>query len=71
MAQPTHGPRVKLVLGKLLPPGLVAAVAGGPPDAVLRALGQVRVLVETAALLVVAASPQQLHNDNRAVVEAL
>lgn len=41
MAQPTHGPRVRMVLGKLLPPGLVAAIAEGPPDTVLRALGQV------------------------------
>lgn len=41
MAQPTHGPRVQLVLSKLLPPGLVAAVAEGPPEMVLRALGQV------------------------------
>jgi hypothetical protein len=41
LAQPTHGPRVSLLLHKLLPPGLVATVAEGPPDAVLRALGQV------------------------------
>lgn len=42
LAQPTHGPRVSLLLHKLLPPGLVATIAEGPPDAVMRALGQVR-----------------------------
>lgn len=42
MAQPSHGPRVSLLMGKLLPPGLVASIAEGPPAAVLRALGQVR-----------------------------
>lgn len=42
LAQPTHGPRVGLLLGKLLPPGLVASIADGPPEAVLRALGQVQ-----------------------------
>jgi hypothetical protein len=41
MAQPSHGPRVSLLMGKLLPPGLVASIAEGPPAAVLRALGQV------------------------------
>jgi len=41
MAQPSHGPRVVLLMGKLLPPGLVASIAEGPPAAVLRALGQV------------------------------
>jgi hypothetical protein len=46
MAQPSHGPRVSLLMGKLLPPGLVAAIAEGPPAAVLRALGQVRKSVE-------------------------
>jgi hypothetical protein len=30
-------------MGKLLPPGLVASIAEGPPAAVLRALGQVGV----------------------------
>ncbi|WIA10346.1 hypothetical protein OEZ85_010538 [Tetradesmus obliquus] len=40
LAQPTHGPRVSLLLHKLLPPGLVATIAEGPPDAVMRALGQ-------------------------------
>ncbi|KAF8069423.1 GRV2 [Scenedesmus sp. PABB004] len=40
LAQPTHGPRVSLLLGKLLPPGLVATIAEGPPEAVLRALAQ-------------------------------
>jgi hypothetical protein len=43
MAQPSHGPRVSLLMGKLLPPGLVASIAEGPPAAVLRALGQVGV----------------------------
>lgn len=43
MAQPSHGPRVSLLMGKLLPPGLVASIAEGPPAAVLRALGQVSV----------------------------
>lgn len=42
MSQPSHGPRVALLLGKLLPPGLVAAIGEGPPAAVLRALGQVK-----------------------------
>lgn len=46
MAQPTHGPRVRMVMGKLLPPGLVATIAEGPPEAVLRALGQVSLLVQ-------------------------
>jgi DnaJ family protein C protein 13 len=41
MADATHGPRIKLVLGQLLPPGLVATVGEGPPEAVLRALAQV------------------------------
>jgi DnaJ family protein C protein 13 len=42
MADATHGPRVTLVLEQLLPPGLVAAIGEGPPEAVLRALAQVR-----------------------------
>jgi hypothetical protein len=42
LAQPTHGPRVSLLLHKLLPPGLVATIAEGPPEAVMRALRQVR-----------------------------
>lgn len=50
MGQPTHGPRVRMILGKLLPPGLVAAVVEGPPEAVLRALGQVTNGVEDDAL---------------------
>lgn len=29
-AQPLHGPRVMLLLNKLLPPGLAAAVRDGP-----------------------------------------
>lgn len=45
MAQPSHGPRVSLLMGKLLPPGLVASIAEGPPAAVLRALGQVRACI--------------------------
>jgi DnaJ family protein C protein 13 len=42
LSQPTHGPRVSLLLHKLLPPGLVASIAEGPPEAVMRALSQVR-----------------------------
>jgi DnaJ family protein C protein 13 len=42
LAQPTHGPRVSLLLHKLLPPGLVASIAEGPPEAVMRTLSQVR-----------------------------
>lgn len=38
VAQPTHGPRVALLLSRLLPPGLVALVCEGSADAVLRAL---------------------------------
>jgi hypothetical protein len=41
MKQPTHGPRVRQLLSKLLPPGLVAALAEGPAEAVMHALGQV------------------------------
>ncbi|KAK9822709.1 hypothetical protein WJX81_005943 [Elliptochloris bilobata] len=37
-AQPLHGPRVALLLGRLLPPGLVAALLEGPGEAVLEAL---------------------------------
>jgi len=29
-AQPLHGPRVMLLLNKLLPPGLAAAIRDGP-----------------------------------------
>ena len=35
MAQPLHGPRVALLVGRALPPGLVAALADGPGDAAL------------------------------------
>ena len=35
MAQPLHGPRVALLVGRVLPPGLVAALADGPGDAAL------------------------------------
>ena len=35
MAQPLHGPRVALLAGRVLPPGLVAALADGPSDAAL------------------------------------
>jgi len=41
MKQPTHGPRARQLLSKLLPPGLVAALAEGPAEAVMHALGQV------------------------------
>lgn len=37
---PLHGPRVVLWLGKLLPPGLVAAVQDGPPESSVMALSQ-------------------------------
>ncbi|KAK9809260.1 hypothetical protein WJX72_012293 [[Myrmecia] bisecta] len=40
MAQPLHGPRVVLLLGRLLPPGLVAAIQDGPGEAAVAALGQ-------------------------------
>lgn len=39
MSQPLHGPRVALLVGRALPPGLVAAIADGPGEAVLAALG--------------------------------
>jgi DnaJ family protein C protein 13 len=42
MSQPGHGPRVKLLMSQLLPPGLVMAVEEGPPEALLRALASVR-----------------------------
>ena len=35
MAQPLHGPRVALLVGRALPPGLVAGLADGPGDAAL------------------------------------
>lgn len=38
MAHSLHGPRVALLLGRVLPPGLVAAVADGPGEAALAAL---------------------------------
>lgn len=40
MSHAAHGSMIRLSLQRLLPPGLVATVAEGPPDAVLRALGQ-------------------------------
>ncbi|GLC44152.1 hypothetical protein PLESTM_001561500 [Pleodorina starrii] len=40
MAHPTHGSLVRLSLQRLLPPGLVAAIAEGPPGVVLQALTQ-------------------------------
>lgn len=40
MGDAAHGPRVRLLLEQLLPPGLVAGVVEGPPEAVLRALAQ-------------------------------
>jgi hypothetical protein len=61
LAQPTHGPRVSLLLHKLLPPGLVASIAEGPPEAVMRALSQVRVgLVKGALQATYARGPQQV-----------
>ena len=41
MCQPGHGPRVKLLLSQLLPPGLVTSLEEGPPEALLRALAMV------------------------------
>jgi DnaJ family protein C protein 13 len=41
MADATNGTRTRLVLEQLLPPGLVAGIAEGPPEAVLRMLAQV------------------------------
>jgi DnaJ family protein C protein 13 len=35
-----HGTRVLLLMGRLLPPGLVAALQDGPPDAAISALSQ-------------------------------
>lgn len=61
MAQPSHGPRVALLMGKLLPPGLVASIADGPPAAVLRALGQVRTVCGGVAHASVAAERWQRH----------
>lgn len=43
MTHPTHGPKVVLLLDKLLPPGLVASIKEGPPEAVLFALNKVTV----------------------------
>ncbi|GAB4814092.1 hypothetical protein N2152v2_001138 [Parachlorella kessleri] len=40
LAQPLHGPRVALILGKMLPPGLVALIQDGSGEAVVAALGQ-------------------------------
>ncbi|GFR46452.1 hypothetical protein Agub_g8026, partial [Astrephomene gubernaculifera] len=40
LAHATHGSLVRLSLQRLLPPGLVAAIAEGPPQAVLQALAQ-------------------------------
>ena len=40
LADATHGPRLRIVLEHLLPPGLVASIAEGPPEAVLRALSR-------------------------------
>lgn len=34
--QPLHGPRVMLLLGKLLPPGLAAAIRDGPGQGALQ-----------------------------------
>jgi DnaJ family protein C protein 13 len=42
MAQAGHGPRVVLLLGQLLPPGLVAALQEGPEEGVVAALHTVR-----------------------------
>ncbi|KAK9915634.1 hypothetical protein WJX75_001835 [Coccomyxa subellipsoidea] len=39
MAQPLHGPRVSLLLSRLLPPGLVSAIQEGPGEAAVAALG--------------------------------
>jgi hypothetical protein len=41
MADATNGTRTRLVLEQLLPPGLVAGIAEGRPEAVLRMLAQV------------------------------
>jgi DnaJ family protein C protein 13 len=38
MMQPSHGPRVVLLLQRLLPPGQVDALQEGPPEAALRCL---------------------------------
>lgn len=42
MVQPLHGPRVSLLLGRLLPPGVVTALGDGPPEAAAAALVQHR-----------------------------
>jgi hypothetical protein len=38
MAQPLHGPRVALVVGRLLPPGLADALRDGPSEAAVASL---------------------------------
>ena len=38
--QALHGPRVTLTLGRLLPPGLVAAIQEGPGEAAMAAVGE-------------------------------
>jgi DnaJ family protein C protein 13 len=48
MLQPSHGPRVSLLLQRLLPPGQVDALQEGPPEAALRCLDRV---VETPECL--------------------
>lgn len=48
MLQASHGPRVVLLLQKLLPPGQVDALQEGPPDAAVRCLDRV---VETPECL--------------------
>ncbi|CAD7701733.1 unnamed protein product, partial [Ostreobium quekettii] len=40
MAQTLHGPRVVLLLGRILPPGLVAGMRDGPGEAVVDSLGK-------------------------------
>jgi DnaJ family protein C protein 13 len=47
MAQPLHGPRVRLLLSHLLPEGLVAAVADGPAEAATAAFAETAETPET------------------------
>ncbi|GMH45130.1 hypothetical protein BSKO_13087 [Bryopsis sp. KO-2023] len=41
MGQRVHGPRVELLLSKILPPGLVAAIFDGPGESVVSMLGEI------------------------------